>query len=40
MGFLKRWFFHSPVRYVVALVLNIAVVLIVLCVRGFEVRIY
>lgn len=40
MGFLKRWFFHSPVRYIVALVLNIAVVLIVLCVRGFEVRSY
>lgn len=40
MSFLKRYFFHSPVRYIVALVLNIAVALIVLCVRGFDLKIY
>lgn len=40
MGFLRKWFFHSPVRYAVALVLNIAVGLIVLSVRGFNLKIY
>lgn len=40
MGFLRRIFFHSPVRYAVALVLNIVIALIVLLVRGFDLKIY
>lgn len=40
MGFWKRWFFHSPVHYVAALALNIAISLIVLAVRGFGLKIY
>ncbi len=40
MGFLRRWFFHSPVRYAVALALNIIIALAVLSVRGFDLKIY
>ena len=40
MGFWRRCLFHSPVRYIAALVINIAVVLIVLSARGFDVKIY
>lgn len=40
MGFWKRWFFHSPVRYIVALVINAVVALVVLSVRGFDLKIY
>ena len=40
MGFWRRWFFHSPVRYAVALVINVVIALIVLFVRGFDLKIY
>ena len=40
MGFWKRWFFHSPARYGAALALSVAVSVIVLAVRGFDLKIY
>lgn len=40
MGFLRRFFFHSPARYAAAFAVNLVIALIVLFVRGFDLKIY
>ena len=40
MGFLRKYFFHSPVHYGIALGINVFFVLLVLYLRGFELIIY
>ena len=36
MSFLNKYFFHSPMHYVAALVMNIVLMLIVLFLNGFD----
>lgn len=40
MSFLSKYFFHSPMHYVAALVMNILLMLIVLFIHGFDKVIY
>ena len=36
MKFLKEYVFHSPIHYGIAFFLNVILVLIVLCLKGFN----
>lgn len=40
MSFLNKYFFHSPMHYLAALVMNIVLMLIVLFLNGFDKVIY
>lgn len=40
MNFFRKYFFHSPVSYGIALALNVFFVLLVLCLKGFDQTIF